>query len=233
MFSAAGLKSPARHGARRSCRVGAFVAGVSLLLTAQALSLDGQSDCQPCTIRITPEGAEYSFFFHTQVRADGRRAVQSIRVMQGSAEVQELKVHSMMGVPARKNFFFRGVDINFDGFQDLEFITSQGVANAHADYWVFTPAAKKFSYLGNYSVFTIETDTHRLKTYERGGYGGMVYESDEYAFADGKLLLMRSEKQEATTQPNVFRQVIRERVKGVLKVTHRSTVKGKAPQDEK
>jgi hypothetical protein len=87
--------------------------------------------------------------------------------------------------------------------------------------------------MGNYSVFTIETDTHRLKTYERGGYGGMVYESDEYAFADGKLLLMRSEKQEATTQPNVFRQVIRERVKGVLKVTHRSTVKGKAPQDEK
>jgi hypothetical protein len=217
----------------RCCYVAAFIFGVALFAPGQITSPEDVSDCQPCTIRIAPQGPVYSFFFNVRLNPDGRRVVPSIRVVRDNSEVQELKVHDMMPMPAKKKFFFGGVDINFDGFQDLEILTSRGAANASADYWIFKPDTGKFDYLGNYPIFTIDAEKHRLKTYERGGYGGMVYTSSEYAFVDGKLELTRCEKQEATAQENVFSRVVQERVNGELKVTQRETVSGKTAQDQK
>jgi hypothetical protein len=127
-----------------------------------------------------------------------------------------------------EQFFFGGVDINFDGLLDLMLITRRGVANAYAEYWLFDAKTGMFTALGTYPVFRIDSQKGRLSTYERGGSAGMIHESKEYAFLDGKLTLMRDEKQEATKQPGIFRQVIRERVNGVMKITTAKTIR--APQ---
>ena len=217
----------------RHCCVVLFILSVARVASAQISSPQDVSDCQPCTIRVAPQGPEYSFFFDVKINPDGRRVVASVRVVRNNSEVQELKVHNMTPMPPNREFFFGGIDINFDGFRDLELITSRGVANSSADYWIFEPDTEKFHYLGNYPVFTLDPEKHRLKSYERGGYGGMVYTSSEYAFVDGKLELTRCEKQEATAQENVFSRVVQERVNGELKVTQRETVRGKTAQDQK
>jgi hypothetical protein len=185
------------------------------------------SDCQPCSFRVAPQGEEFAFFFNVRPESDGGRIIESIRVSHGSKPLQELKVHGMMPVREGERFFFGGTDINFDGFLDLELITRSGVANAYADYWLFAPASNSFAYLGNFPILKVNAETHRLSSNERGGYGGMIYEAREYAFVDGKLEVMRCEKQEATKRENVFRKTIRERVNGKLRQVHTELVPAK------
>ena len=95
---------------------------------------------------------------------------------------------------------------------------------AYAAYWLFDPKTRMFTSLGTYPVFRVDAQKSRLLTYERGGSGGMIHESKEYAFEKGKLTLMKDEKQDATARPDVFRKVIRERVKGVMKTVKTETV---------
>jgi hypothetical protein len=131
----------------------------------------------------------------------------------------------MEPVGKEEDFFFSGVDINFDGLLDLMLITRRGVANAYAAYWLFDPKTNMFTAIGTYPIFRVDTQKRRLVTYERGGSAGLTHESREYAFLDGQLTLMREEKQEATNQLGVFRRVIRERVGGVMKVIKTETVR--------
>jgi hypothetical protein len=131
----------------------------------------------------------------------------------------------MAPIGKEQQFFFGGADINFDGLLDLMLITRKGVANAYAMYWLFDPKTGMFTELGTYPVFRIDTQKRRLSTYERGGSGGLIHESKEYAFLDGKLTLMREEKQEATQEPGVFRNIVRERVRGTMKTVKTETVR--------
>jgi hypothetical protein len=120
------------------------------------------------------------------------------------------------------------VDINFDGFLDLMLVTRRGIANAYATYWLFDPKTGRFEELGTYPVFRVYAQKRLLSTYERGGSAGLIRESRDYALVNGRLTLMREEKQEATSRAGVFRKVIRERVGNIMKVVKTETVR--APQ---
>ena len=181
-------------------------------------------DCRPCTFSPGAKIPTYSFTF--ELKTAGReRSVQAIEVVnQSSKTAQRLPVTGMEPVGQEDDFFFGGVDINFDGLSDLMLITRRGVANAYAAYWLFDPKASAFTSFGTYPVFRVDSSKKRLMSYERGGSAGMIYESKEFAFVDGKLTLMREEKQDATKQPGVFRKVVRERAGGVMKVVKTETV---------
>ena len=175
-------------------------------------------DCHPCTFSPGRQLPSYSFTFDFKTAA-GERAVQSIQVLnEGTKAAQRLPVTEMEPVGLEEDLFFGGVDINFDGLSDLMLITRRGVANAYAAYWLFDPKTGTFTALGTYPIFRVDSSRKRLTTYERGGSGGLIYESKEFAFVDGKLTLMRDEKQEATKRPSDFRKVIRQRVDGVMTV---------------
>ncbi len=184
------------------------------------------NDCQPCTLSPGADVPAYNFTFDIKPAGD-RREITSIRVSSPSDPklTQTLAVTGMEPLGKEEPFFFGGVDVNFDGLLDVMLITRRGVANAYAAYWLFNPKTKLFTPLGTYPVFRVDAEKRRLLTYERGGSGGMIHESKEYAFQNGKLLLMKDEKQEATQRPDVFRKVIRERVKGVMKVVKTETVR--------
>jgi hypothetical protein len=181
------------------------------------------SDCRPCTFSPGKGLPSYSFTFDLKKLPDGR-AVEAIRVARDSQPLQRLPV-TAMPIGKDEPFFFGGVDVNFDGFLDLMIITRRGAANAYAQYWIFDSATSKFAVLGVYPVFRIDAQKHRLSTYERGGFGGLAYESKEYSFSNGKLVLMRDEKQSATSHPDQFRKVIRERIGGAMKTTKTESVK--------
>src|ERR1035437_7077493 len=206
--------------------------GFLLLGTVFAVSLTwGQSpgpsnvgDCRPCSFSPGERFPAYSFTFDLKTVPEGR-TVEAIGVARDSKPVQRLPVAGMAPVGKEEQFFFGGVDINFDGLLDLMLITRKGVANAYAQYWLFDPKTTMFTLLGTYPVFRVDAGERRLGSYERGGSGGLIHESKEYAFLDGKLVLMLDEMQTATPQPGIFRKVVRERIGGVMKTTGTETVR--------
>jgi hypothetical protein len=166
----------------------------------------------------------YSFTFDL-AKTGVQRAVQAIDVGRDSQPVQRLPVSGMTPIGENEEFFFGGVDVNFDGLLDLMLITRRGVANSYAAYWLFNPKSGTYTSLGTYPVFRVDAQKRHLLTYERGGWGGLIYEAREYEFLKGKLTLMRDEKQDATSQPGVFRKVVRERAGGILKIVKTETVR--------
>src|SRR5262249_19522652 len=147
-------------------------------------------DCRPCTFSPGPAIPAYSFTF--ELKSEGaERSVRAIQVVnQSSKASQELPVTGMTPVGQEEDFFFGGVDINFDGFLDLMLITRRGTANAYAAYWLFDPKTGAFKPLGTYPIFRVDAAKKQLTTYERGGSGGLIYQSKEFKFVNGKLTLM-------------------------------------------
>lgn len=185
-------------------------------------------ECRPCSFSPGSGFPAYSFTFDLK-QAGNERAVVAIEVASlGTTRVQRLPVPGAEPIPNENDFFFGGVDINFDGFLDLMLITRSGVANAYAVYWVFDPKTGKFAELGAYPVFRVDAQKRLLSTYERGGSAGLIHESRDYTFLNGQLTLIREEQQRATNRVGIFRKVIRERLGNVMKVVKTETVR--APQ---
>ena len=201
----------------------------ALLLSASAAeeltSAKLVKDCQPCSFKPGKELPEYAFSFELK---PGERAVSAIEVQKGGTSAGRLEVKEMMPLGRSEQFFFGPQDINFDGYRDLVLVTSKGAANAFAQYWLFDPKAGKYIPLGKYPLFKVDDKRSVLSTYERGGFGGLVYETREYKFLNGELTLMRSEKQELVKAPDVFRRTIRERTGKAMKLKSQRTLKGDA-----
>lgn len=218
---------------QRICSVPSVFCCLKLTFLVLCMSLGGSQlpapsnvrDCRPCSFSPGGSFPSYSFIFDIKMAGD-MRTVEAIEITSQDSKVnQRLPVTGMEPVGKEDDFFFGGVDINFDGLLDLMLITRRGVANAYAAYWLFDPKTKMFTAVGTYPVFRVDPQKQRLDTYERGGSAGLIHESREYAFLDGQLTLMREEKQEATNHPGVFRRVIRERVGGVMKMIKTETVR--------
>ena len=182
--------------------------------------------CEPCDILISPTLPEFSVRFVYRNEDDNFRSVQALLVSEVGKDIvrQRLIVDNMTPVSQDSQFFFGVLDINFDGYNDILFATQLGVANTFADYWLFDPKNEEFYRLGNYPIFSIDNDQKRLKTYERGGYGGMVYESNEYIIVKSELIRMRNEKQVATDKFDVFKRITKENVDGIMKVIKTETI---------
>lgn len=171
------------------------------------------ADCRPCRFQIGPGLEPFAFTFEIDSTGDGR-AVTAIQARpDGAPQAERLPVHAMVREPGQK-FFFGATDITGDGNLDLMIATSRGVANTYADYWRFVPDSNRFAYLGNYPVLTVDTVMRRLKTYERGGVGGRVYQAREWGFEGDSLVVLREEVQEATGAPGEFVRIVRERAAG-------------------
>jgi hypothetical protein len=201
----------------------ALLAGASCA-AAQSAGPSNVHDCRPCS--FSPGGAFPSFSFTFVLKTAGdQRAVQAIEVTRDSKPLQRLAVTGMQPIGAEEDFFFGGADINFDGLLDLMLIVRRGAANAYAAYWLFDPKAGVFTALGTYPVFRVDAEKRRLDTYEGGGAAGLIHESKEFAFMEGKLTLVRDEKQEATSQPEVYRKVTSERAGGAMKIVKTEMVR--------
>lgn len=163
-------------------------------------------DCQPCQLAISPMLPGIDIRYQIVNQPPESRWVKAIILTSNAkpAWSQTLPVIEMLPVEATDEFFIGVTDLNFDGNNDLYFITSRGVANAYADYWLFDPAATKFTYLGNYPLLNVNKTNRTITAYQRGGHGGMIYESTKYAFINNALTVVEVEKQEASATQGIY-----------------------------
>jgi hypothetical protein len=187
--------------------------------------------CAPCFVRVGRDVSDFTVTFAEVALPDGRRGIAELRLLRRDrpAWSQSFPVRDSAAILQAEQFFLGATDINFDGYGDLFVATSRGVANAYADYWLFTPPEQQFVYLGNYPVFTVDSAQTRLKTHERGGAGGLIYEARQYQFVDGVLTVVESETQEATDQPGVYRREVRRLTNGELRAVSSEIVRPPAP----
>jgi len=177
----------------------------------QSAAPDFVADCRPCRFLISPALPPFVFTFEIDSTQEGR-AVTAIAVQRdGAPESDRLDVHDMSRELPDEKFFFGATDLNGDGNLDLMIATSHGVANTYADYWKFVPQSNRFAYLGNFPELAVDTLTKRLKTSERGGEGGRLFQNREWGFEGDSLVVMREEVQEAASKPGAFVRIVRER----------------------
>jgi hypothetical protein len=141
------------------------------------------------------------------------------------AHEQNLVVHDMEPVPTDEDFVVGGQDINFDGYSDLSVVTRTGTSNVYADYWIFSPVARQFDYLGNFPSFRLDSRRRRLSTDENIGHAGREYRHNDYSFIAGALVMLRSERQEVSSVSDTYERTTSVRSHGALRVVKRQHVK--------
>jgi hypothetical protein len=205
--------------------------------SAQASTVIGPSSpgtfvaaCNPCVLRVGEGVGDFTLSLNEVALPGGRRGADEVRLMRPDRPgwTQVFPVRDSAAMPAGEEFFVGATDVNFDGHGDLFLATSRGAANTYADYWLFTPGDETFGYLGNYPVFTVDSAQHRLKTYERGGDAGMLYEAKQYEFMNGTLTVVEVETQESTDQPGVYRRSIQRWENGELRPVSTELVRSPA-----
>jgi hypothetical protein len=77
-------------------------------------------------------------------------------------------------------------DINFDQIPDISISTSFGVANQYFDYWIFDPGKKKYSFIGNYCKFSIDSESRTLSNTVK--INAATYVKNKYYWNGLKLL---------------------------------------------
>jgi len=194
------------------------------LVCAQSPGPSLVNDCQPCTYSIGGDAGVYSFTFVRGVDREDQ-IIKAIEVSKNSKTVQRLDVTNSDTDGDDDKVLFGVEDINFDGYADLMIETGHGIANAYADYWIFDSKSGAFIKLGNYPILTVDAKARSLKSYERGGCAGMDYDSKEYTFLDGKIVLIREEKQSNLEDCQTFYKFVQIRTNGVMKTVFRKTIR--------
>ena len=189
------------------------------------------STCQPCKLAIAPTLPTISVSYEVVNQPDGTRTVKALKLVSEDKPgwSQTLPIKEMQAVQAEDELLVGITDLNFDGNNDLYFVTSSGVANEYADYWVFDPAKTMFIYLGNYPILRVDAAKKSISSYERGGHGGMIYESKKYRFINNALIPIEVEKQQPTKQYGVYTKSTSQLKDGKLQLLKEEEVKA-APQ---
>lgn len=137
--------------------------------------------------------------------------VDSIGVVRDAdgARVQTLAVLWNHALPAGLPRL-SAIDLDFDGHADLGMVAAVGAANSSSDYWRYDPAAGRFAALGSHSTFTADSAARELRTLERGGHAGLIYEAGRWRYSGGRLVQVQAEEQEFDAGLGVYVRTVRE-----------------------
>jgi hypothetical protein len=180
-----------------------------------------------CNFYIHDSLPVYNFYLKGNVEYNTIDKIEVTRGIESKVLVQTLEA-GMGEPPVRGGNFFGAQDMNFDGYKDIGLISWWGATgNTGYTYWLFDPSKNIFvenSDLSSLSNPTPELQTKTIATHSVGGMAGCIYNNGTYKFdVKGKLILIRSEKQDYDEASKSFVKTIGELKDGKI-VT--STVAG-------
>ena len=175
-------------------------------ISAQADSIGAAgrfvANCEPCSIRVLPGAEPFELRFILDSTGIGHQERMLRRVVVSRvdrpARQQGLSGTAFPVASVSDSFFVIARDFNADRISDLAVMTSQGVANAYFDYWVFRPTADSFAFIGNLPFLAVDSASGHLSSYERGGDGGRIFTRRTYAFVRDSLTAIEVDEQRAS-----------------------------------
>ena len=140
---------------------------------------------------------------------------------------QELQIHSTEPFEGSAELIYGSKDINSDGYNDLFFTTSYGIANYYKDYWLYDSLKQEFVYIGNFPSLKLENN-NLLSSYERDG--AVAYIRKKYKFINDKLTVIEIEEQTGTDDVGIFRYKLSRLVNNKMKVIKDKKIKVPKPE---
>lgn len=172
----------------------------------------------PFTFKIIPERREDDQF------GNAKSTVREIEVFVGDS-VQPLQqmtgCDSIEGQPPAKGTdWFRAIDLNFDGFEDIYMVTSWGATgNESGCVWLYNPATHRFEYNKAFSELPdpgAEPSTKTIITFVKGGSAGTEHVVTRYAVENNQPVRIYLERQLWDNEKKQFHCVIQKGRAGIM-----------------
>lgn len=111
--------------------------------------------------------------------------------------------------------FFRTVDINFDGYNDIFLETLHGATgNESGCVWLYNPTAEHFEYskeFSSLSSFSLDPGRKIIFTFATGGMLGLVHNAKEFRVENNHPVIIWSEVQDWDNSKNQLHCIVKER----------------------
>jgi hypothetical protein len=141
-------------------------------------------------IHIHPSLPPHGFTLHAR-----ETAVDSIVVSVDGRPVQTLKPGENLLPPGTEVERLSTIDLDFDGYADLAFLTYVAMANSSSEYWRFDPQARRFVHAGEFETLTPDSAAREHATFNRGGHGGRMWTATRLRWMEGRLVPVVEEEQ--------------------------------------
>jgi hypothetical protein len=169
-------------------------------------------DLPKFTFRIIPDVQGNDQFGNAQ------SIVRDIEVFSGDSNVpmQHLTGCEWIGMepPPRGEDWFRAVDFNFDGYQDIYVLTDWGATgNSQGCIWLYNSETRRFDYSPEFSelgTFTLDPAHKTIITWANGGMAGGVHSANKYKIVNNRPVLIYSERQDWDLEKKQFHCVVAE-----------------------
>ena len=182
----AACSSPEQAPPRQADAAPAAVDGAPARQVDSTVSQSGAGQA----IRIHPTLPPHGFTLHTR-----ETAVDSIVVSVEGRPVQTLKPGENQLPPGTEMERLSTIDLDFDGYADLAFLSYVAMANTRSEYWRYDPAARRFVHAGEFETLTPDSAAREHATFNRGGHGGRMWTAARLRWVDGRLVTVREEEQ--------------------------------------
>lgn len=154
--------------------------------------------------------------------------VRDIEVYSGDSPqpMQHLEGCEWLGMeaPPRGEDWFRAVDLNFDGYQDIYVLTNWGATgNEEGCIWLYDPETKHFDYSPEFSslgTFTLDPAHKTIITWSSGGMAGAVHSADKYKVVSNRPVLIYNERQDWDMEKKQFHCMVKELHGNQMVTTH-------------
>jgi len=174
------------------------------------------------TFRIIPDVLGNDQFGNAQ------SIVRDIEVYSGDSEVpmQRLTGCEWVGMepPPRGQDWFRTVDFNFDGYEDIYVLMSWGATgNNQGCIWLYNSATSRFDYSPEFSelgTFTLDPAHKTIITWGNGGMAGGVHSAQKYKVVNNRPVLMYFERQDWDQDKKQFHCFVTELRGAAMVTTH-------------
>lgn len=129
-----------------------------------------------------------------------------------------------MEAPPRGEDWFRAVDFNFDGYQDIYVLTNWGATgNDQGCIWLYNPATQRFDYSPEFSdlgTFTLDPANKKIITWANGGMAGRVHSAEKYKVDNNRPVVIYDENQQWDMEKKQFHCIVKELRAGQMVTTH-------------
>ena len=190
---------------------------LSLAINSQARPA-GQSTANKREVTIKGKAhADLPNYSFRLIEGDTGEARIEIRNEQSDKIIQVLKSFDLESVSLLNPDDFKLEDVNFDGYLDLELLSSRGTAGEEYNFWLFNKTSGKFVFNKKLSELQNPRFNHKTKTIKAVGIIGRLgddYVKDFYQFENGKLVMVREVTQTLLEKKDLFLREIYVRKNG-------------------